>query len=57
MMLLLQMDITQRVEMEARMAMLTETQLSMLDQVWSTVLLSSLFRFFSMFLENDVLEK
>ncbi|GAX78705.1 hypothetical protein CEUSTIGMA_g6143.t1 [Chlamydomonas eustigma] len=34
MMLLLQMDITQRVEMEARMAVLTETQLSMLDQMF-----------------------
>ena len=34
MLLLLQMDITTRVEMEKRMAALTETQLSMLEQVW-----------------------
>ena len=33
MLLLLQMDITSRVEMEKRMAALTETQLSMLEQV------------------------
>ena len=33
MMLLLQMDITSRVEMEKRMAALTETQLNMLEQV------------------------
>ena len=33
MLLLLQMDITARVEMEMRMAALTETQLTMLEQV------------------------
>ena len=37
MLLLLQNDVTARVEMEVRMTALNETQINLLDQVWKSV--------------------
>ena len=37
MLLLLQTDVTARVEMEIRMTALNETQINLLDQVWESV--------------------